>query len=158
MRNVPEHFRAQRAPVRVKKMRQNKKLERNGFTLVEALVAFAILALVMSELLEGVSGAVRNDDRAEFLLRAARLGRSQLDALGVSSPIAVGETAGYYDGGLPWTLSIQPLRPTASSATLPRIAAFWARVTIHRPGARRDGTDTLSLTALKLIAIEDRRP
>lgn len=129
---------------------------RDGFTLVEALVAFAILSLVMSGLLEGISGGVRNEARAEFLLRAARLGRSQLDQLGISSPIVPGETAGYYDGGLTWTLTIQPLQPVVSSSAIPKIAAYWAQITIRRPAERRSEPDAFSITTLKLIPIEER--
>jgi len=88
---------------------------RRGFSLVEALAAFAILAMSLGQLLNGVSGGVRNESRADFLLRASRQGAAQLDALGVDGPVAFGQTSGRYADGLYWFLTVTP-GPSAVSA------------------------------------------
>jgi hypothetical protein len=121
---------------------------RRGFTLIEALVAFTILTLVMSQLLEGAGGGARNDARADFLLRAVREGRSQLDALGVETPISVGEQTGRYPDGLLWRLTVEPYRETQAASGLGRTAAYLARLTVRRP----NGTDALTLTTVRLVS------
>jgi hypothetical protein len=130
-------------------------LERRGFTLVEALAAFAILVLVMSGLLQGIGGGARNDARADFLLRAAREGRSQLEALGVAAPIVIGEQTGRYDDGLLWRLVVEPYREAATAGGLgERTRAYLARVTVRRPGER--AADVLTLTTIKLTSTRER--
>ncbi len=81
---------------------------RKGFTLIESLGAFAILAISLGQLFNGVSGGVRNEARADFLLRASRNGGSHIDALGVDGIVPFGETSGKYPDGLNWVLSVSP--------------------------------------------------
>ena len=47
---------------------------RSGFTLVETLVAFAVLAVAMSQLMAALGGAANNESREDFFLRACRRG------------------------------------------------------------------------------------
>ena len=127
---------------------------RNGFTLVEALAAFAILALVTSGLLKGVSGAARNEGRANSLLRAARLGHSQLAQLGETIPIVVGQTTGLYEEGLRWTMSIAPAQSTRGISRSYQTPAYWAYLTIGQAGT---GAEILTLATLKLVPIEENQ-
>jgi general secretion pathway protein I len=127
-------------------------IRRGGFTLIEALVAFAILALVMAQLLAAASGAATNESRADFLLRASRLGQSQLDALGLETPIAPGETTGRYDDGLLWSLVVAPGRAVATQTGALVAASYSARLTIRRPTPPGAKTESLVLTTLKLVA------
>ncbi|MGO9772920.1 MAG: prepilin-type N-terminal cleavage/methylation domain-containing protein [Roseiarcus sp.] len=126
-------------------------IRRNGFTLIEALVAFAILALVMAQLLSTAGGAALNESRADFLLRASRMGQSHLDALGIASPIAIGETSGRYDDGLLWSLIVEPGRAVSKSTGASVVASYWARLTISRPTPRGAKPESLTLTTLKLV-------
>ena len=123
---------------------------RNGFTLLESLVAFAILALFLAGLLSGVSGAVRNEDRADFLLRASRFGRSQLDAIGITAPIVIGETAGRSDDGLRWALTVEPYGATVSSSGAPNTIGYWVRLTIRRDGIAPNASQALTFVTVKL--------
>lgn len=124
-----------------------------GFTLLEALVAFAILALALSQLLAGVSGGVRNESRADFLMRAARHGASQLDALGASGQAPLGETSGRYEDGLVWRLSVTQGRSVKGPTGAIIAAGFRARLTIERPSGY---ADKLVLSTAKTISFEER--
>lgn len=106
---------------------------RRGFTLIESLAAFAILAISLGQLLNGVSGGVRNEARADFLLRASRQGASQLDALGVDGPVPLGETSGRYPDGLSWVLSVSPgpAAPNVPAGTT--VKSFLAQLVINKP-------------------------
>ncbi|HEY8072014.1 MAG TPA: type II secretion system protein [Methylocystis sp.] len=129
--------------------------QKGGFTLIETLVAFAILALAMSQLLAAAGGGAQNDSRADFLLRAMRLGQSQLAALGVDGPIQPGETSGRYDDGLYWSLSIEPYRAYKSPTGDSVIASFWTRLTISRPTPQSAPRENLTLTTLKIVTLKE---
>jgi len=120
---------------------------REGFTLIEALAAFAILALALSQLLQGVSGGARNESRADFLLRATRQGASHLDRLGVEGPTPFGATTGRYPDGLRWRLFIAPGQNLDGPGGEPMATGFHARLVIERPSGRGE---TATFSTFKL--------
>lgn len=126
---------------------------RRGFTLLEALAAFAILALALSQLLNGVSGGARNESRADFLMRAARHGAAQLDALGADGKIALGETNGRYEDGLLWRLMVRQGRTVKGPTGAIIAASFPARLIIERPSGY---ADAYVLSTVKVITYEER--
>ncbi|MEK4034025.1 type II secretion system protein [Methylocystis sp. IM3] len=128
---------------------------RRGFSLIEALAAFAILAMALGQLLNGVSGGVRNEARADFLLRAARQGASQLDALGVGAPVPFGESSGRYPDGLYWSLSVRPGTSAADPSGQAIATSFHARLVIRKPSGYGE---TLTLSSLKIRPVEQRQP
>ena len=122
---------------------------RKGFTLIEALAAFAILTISLGQLFNGVSGGVRNEARADFLLRASRQGRSQIDALGIDEPALSGETRGQYRDGLNWLLSVTPLPVVPNSTGVPMITSFHVRLVISKPSGFGESL-TLSTVKIKV--------
>ncbi len=128
---------------------------RRGFSLIEALAAFAILAMALGQLLNGVSGGVRNEARADFLLRATRQGASQLDALGVDAPVPFGESSGRYPDGLYWLLNVQPGASVADPAGQPIATSFHARLVIRKPSGYGE---SLTLSSFKIRPVEQRQP
>jgi general secretion pathway protein I len=101
-----------------------------GFTLIEVVVAFALLTLVFSVAFEifstGLSRAASLEDRS----RALEVARSTLASAGLEQPLAQAITRG--DGADPrfhWTLAItpfevssNPLHPVQSPYLLYRLA------------------------------------
>jgi type II secretory pathway pseudopilin PulG len=134
---------------------QTRLTARRGFSLVESLTAFAILALSLSQLLNGVGLGARNEARADFLLRAARQGASHLDSLGVDGPLPIGQTTGRYSDGLSWSLLVTP----GDSARGPQGAAlaetFHARLTISKPNGVGE---RFTLQTTKIRAVEQKLP
>lgn len=122
---------------------------RGGFTLIEALAAFAILAISLGQIFNGFSGGVRNEARADFLLRASRQGRSQIDALGIEEPAPSGETRGRYRDGLNWLLSVTPLPIVSNAAGRPKISSFHVRLIISKPTGFGE---SLTLSTIKIKA------
>ena len=117
-----------------------------GFTLVEILVAFTILALVLLAAFGGTSTSLLLEHRAEFSRKASLLARSKLEQLGLSEPIKVGATAGTGEGGLTWRLSVTPDRMPPGPSSL---AGYWVTVTVLGTGPQ-NRTERLAVTTLKL--------
>ncbi len=62
-----------------------------GFSLLEVLVAFVILALVLGVLMRIMSGGLANIGTTERYARAVSIAESHLTALGIESPLVEGE-------------------------------------------------------------------
>lgn len=83
----------------------------HGFTLLEVMLAFVLLAGAMGLLIGMLSGGLRqvNDGRSET--EAALYAQSLLDELGVLAPIRPGRSAGQFgDGRYDYTLEISESR------------------------------------------------
>ena len=91
-----------------------------GFTLIEVIVAFAVLALALTLLLGTLSGAAKQVRWADDAGRAALHAQSLLDQTGVGEALQSGTTEGdFEDGRYRWSLEVEPWRdPTAQDVAL----------------------------------------
>lgn len=81
----------------------------HGYTLIEVIVAFALLALALTLLLGTLSGAVRQVRWSGDAGRAALHAQSLLDTVGVGVPLQAGERDGQFeDGRYRWVLAVAP--------------------------------------------------
>ncbi len=78
-----------------------------GFSLLEVLVAFTLLAVVVATLMAIFSRGVNNADVANRYARAAIVAESKLAALGVEETIKEGETSGQLDDDFSWQLAVK---------------------------------------------------
>lgn len=80
-----------------------------GYTLIEVIVAFAVLALALTLLLGTLSGAARLVRQANDGGRAALYAQSLLDQAGVGRALEPGQRQGEFeDGRYRWTLQVAP--------------------------------------------------
>ena len=79
-----------------------------GFSLLEILVAFSILALSLGVLLEIFSTALRGVGLSEHYSRAAQLAESRLAAVGADIPLESGSSDSGEEEGYRWQVSISP--------------------------------------------------
>jgi prepilin-type N-terminal cleavage/methylation domain-containing protein len=131
-----------------------------GFTLVEVLVAFAVLSIALLALLSGLSTALFDDHRAEFARSALRLAKAELEITGVGTPLTPGVTTGRFDNGMEWRLTVQPYALVSPNDAAP---AYWVEITVRPPsGSSRPSlmstlaehlasTPPVTLTTLKLV-------
>lgn len=77
-----------------------------GFSLLEILVAFSVLALSLGVLMQIYGGAARNADLALNQMRALQLAQSLLAGASVVSPLAAGNKSGVTEDGLRWELGV----------------------------------------------------
>lgn len=123
-----------------------------GFTLVETLAAFTALTLVLIVLLAGLSRVSRGGRDAEAMREALRLAQSKLDGLGVTEPLAAGESSGRFDNGFEWHLRIREVR----KGTNVNWTGAAAEITVSAPADRIRAPPSVSLVTLKLAGAPRR--
>jgi len=79
-----------------------------GFTLVEVIVALAILAAGLSVMLSMISGGVLRASTAERMVAAGSLTQSLVAEVGTMYPITADVRAGELADGYRWHLRMQP--------------------------------------------------
>jgi general secretion pathway protein I len=90
-----------------------------GFSLIEVLAAFVILALVGTALFRIFAGALGNASLSDEYSRATLFAESRLASPGVETPLREGAQQGTSDDGkYAWTSSIQPYRTQGSTPDL----------------------------------------
>lgn len=109
-----------------------------GVSLLEVLVAFAILGLCLGVLLQVFSGGLRNTALAEDYTQAALYAESILAAVGEEAPLAPGEDLGRVNDRFAWRIRITPyvdeLLPPDSPMVLywVTVEVFWQGVVSNR--------------------------
>ncbi len=88
-----------------------------GYTLIEVVVAFGVLALALTLLLGTLSGATRQVRDADLAGRAALHAQSLLDQVGVGEVLQPGVREGEFERGrYRWMLTVAPYRDAAQAA------------------------------------------
>ena len=136
----------------------------DGFTLLEVLVAFVILAISMGVVLNVFSSGLDSGRKAEARVVAVLLAQSKLASLEAERPLAVGESEGRFDRTYFWRATVEPYSESEElSDRIPdSIAAYRLSVTVHwsdsgsRSGAAAGGGPgrQVTLATLRLAAAE----
>ena len=80
-----------------------------GYTLIEVIVAFALLALALTVLLGSLSNAARQVHWADGAGRATLYAQSLLDQVGVGAPLKAGTSGGSFENErYHWTMDVHP--------------------------------------------------
>lgn len=85
-----------------------------GFTLLEVLVAFAIAALSLGALAQGMAGGLWSAQAAGHYQEAVARALSRLAVLGRGVPLVPGEQEGDDGGGFRWRVRVSQLAATAA--------------------------------------------
>jgi len=88
-----------------------------GFSLLEVLVAFLVLALSLAVVMRIFAGGLDNIGAANNYTQALTLAQSLLDAKGRESPLVVGETQGETENGLDWQITVTPYQDAETAGT-----------------------------------------
>ncbi len=107
-----------------------KKRNQRGFTLLEIMVAFTIMALSVAVLLRAFGGSVRLIGDAGEIAKAVSLAQSKLAEVGRVIPVEEAEESGQWKNNYHWTLSIQPFDPFQPVADNPHLAMYRVAVTV----------------------------
>jgi len=82
---------------------------KKGFTLIEVLVALAILGVGLSVIIELFSGGLRLGKASEEYTKAANHGRMKLEEISTQKDIAEGREEGDYDDGFLWQVDVKKI-------------------------------------------------
>ena len=118
---------------------------RAGFTLVEIIVALAILALSLNAILPAISDALWRTSEAEAQAEAASLARSLLAQAGNAVPLHDGAAAGQSENGFRWRLQVTP--SGGADQTVP-VRAYKVVAEVSWDDARSERS--VALTTLRL--------
>ena len=126
----------------------SRRTAEKGFTLLEVLIAFVILALVLGSLLPLFSSGFRGLARSESQVMASLQARSLLAEVGGSVPLEEGSRSGDFADGRVWSLQIERSEALEGEQALRgALLPFAVTVTVNEPG--KPG---VSLTTLRLGA------
>jgi general secretion pathway protein I len=102
---------------------KKSRTDSEGFTLIEVMVALAIVAVGMTALLTAASSGIGGASLSARYIEATRRAESRLAALGRDEPLAPGEQGGDDGAGYRWRIrvaapalhpSLSPGGPTAA--------------------------------------------
>ena len=127
----------------------------SGYTLVEVLVAFVILALALTVLLRIFSGGVRNVSVSSDYARAVLIAESRLASAGIEGVLAPGETSGIEDERFQWVQTVHEYTPSLDyKASAQEVPAYYVTVSVQWPHA--NGTRSIDLSTVRLLLKEGR--
>jgi general secretion pathway protein I len=146
-----------------------------GFTLIEVIVAFAVLALALVIVLGTLSNASRQVRWSDDAGRAALHAQSLLDDTGVAETLVPGRSEGVFeDGRYRWALDVapwheplaqdeapQPVDPAAPRLLRLALDVYWGDgrdVRAARAGDDADGAADDARTHLHLESLRYVRP
>jgi general secretion pathway protein I len=100
-----------------------RRVASRGFSLLEVLVAFVVLALVGTALFRLFGGALANVSASDDYSRALLVAESVLAEVSGTRPLREGTQSGTAeDGRIGWTAEVAPYAPPQSNADLERTA------------------------------------
>ena len=134
-------------------MQRHRESGEAGVSLLEVLMAIALLGISFASIFSGLSAALRTTDRLDRIERGSDYAARKLSELVLDPSLVAGEVrAGVSPSGISWqaTTQLVDTRPLAD----PEKPAQLVRITLEVSWRTRSGRQSLSLETLKLCLPE----
>jgi general secretion pathway protein I len=127
-------------------IRQLRGERAGGFTLLEVIIAFTILALALGTLLQAFTTGLRGLNLAEGYAMAVMHAKSKLEEVGRIVPVEEGAESGEFEDGFRWVVAISPFEaPEDANWSQLDMAPFNVTVTVAWDDTREVTLNTLRL-------------
>ncbi len=124
----------------------------SGFSLLEVLVAFAILSISLGVLLQIFATGLRNTGVADDYTRATLYAESILAAIGRETPLTEGARHGPIDDQFSWRGTVDAYTENMPDTEKTRVQAYRVRVEVFWPSLLQ--TRSVVLETLRLAPLE----
>jgi general secretion pathway protein I len=125
-----------------------------GYTLIEVLVAFMIMAMALTILLRIFSGGVRNIAVSSDYATAVLIAESQLAAAGIGEVMYAGETHGIEEERFEWTRTVMPYLPSTDYSTSSKdVRAWYVTVTVEWPA--NNGSRSIDISTVRITGPQE---
>jgi general secretion pathway protein I len=128
--------------------------KQRGFSLLEILIAFSILALSLGILLKIFSAGVNTAVVAEDYTAAVQIAEGLMAKTGVETPLQAGQETGVENEKYHWQIVVSPFEfnPENTDATAIRANLFKVKITVSWGDNNTDANKRrVELSTLKLI-------
>ena len=131
-------------------------MRQRGFSLLEILVAFTILALSLGVLMQIFSGSLRNTDIRHDQALATAIAESLLAGQAIETTLAAGDSTGSYGDRFRWLIHVTPFEEpiregTGQMVALPAAVDLWqVAVSVAWDGGSPDSSREVRLTTLRV--------
>jgi general secretion pathway protein I len=126
-----------------------RRSPQDGFSLLEVLVAFAILAIILGVLLQIFTGSAQRATLAESYLKATSLAEARLNEIGREAPLTAGGLEGQTEDGFAWGLQVEPYPIEGLDSPVQSLVPMRVRVVVawQEQGRRHE----VSATTLRAV-------
>ncbi len=132
-------------------------MQTRGFSLLEILVAFSILAISLAVLMRIFSGSLNHATISRDQTEATQFAQSLLAAAGREAALSAGEQQGRHGDRFRWQLSIQPAEDIGSNTAGWRLPAELWQLTAEVAWGG-DAGDKARSVVLSTLRVQVRRP
>ena len=130
--------------------------ENQGFTLLEVLVAMAILGIGLVVIIELFSGGLRLGRTSEEYTKAVGYARMKLEEISLAKSLEEGIEEGEFDREYRWQVEVKKvdlLPPGRETSYQPPVALYWVRIGVLWKSGTRERTTALE--SYRLLKAEE---
>ena len=130
--------------------------ENQGFTLLEVLVAMAILGIGLVVIIELFSGGLRLGRTSEEYTKAVGYARMKLEEISMAKRLEEGIEEGEFDREYRWQVEVKKvdlLPPGRETSYQPPVALYWVRIGVLWKSGTRERTTALE--SYRLLKAEE---